>query len=96
LTLHCIADPENETWEQTEKNVRRAVTTSLELSETQVRVTTTKWGHRAGGTGLSLLPETSLRAGTGTKMSSNGHLNAITLEPRRAHDLKNGSLAGEE
>ena len=40
LRFDGIPDAENETWEQAEKQVRREMTTSLELPETQVRAMT--------------------------------------------------------
>ena len=39
------------TWEQTEKNVRRAMTTALELPEAQLHVINIERAHRTGGTG---------------------------------------------
>ena len=51
LRFDGIPDAENETWEQAEKNVRREMTTSLELPETQVRAMTIERAHRTGRTG---------------------------------------------
>lgn len=51
LRFDGVAEVDGETWEQTEKSVRRAMTTALELPEAQVRAINIGRAHRTGGTG---------------------------------------------
>ena len=51
LRFDGVSEVDGETWEQTEKNVRRAMTTALELPEAQVHAINIERAHRTGGTG---------------------------------------------
>ena len=51
LRFDGVSKVDGETWEQREKNVRRAMTTALELPEAQVHVINIERAHRTGGTG---------------------------------------------
>ena len=50
LRFDGVSEVDGETWEQTEKNVRRAMTTAIELPEAQVHANNIKRSHRTGGT----------------------------------------------
>ena len=51
LRFEGVSEFDGETWEQTEKNVRRAMTTALELPEAQVHAINIERAHRTDGTG---------------------------------------------
>ncbi|KAI0212440.1 hypothetical protein LSAT2_002640 [Lamellibrachia satsuma] len=53
LRFDGVSEVDGETWEQTEKNVRRAMTTVLELPEAQVHAIAIniERAHRTGGPG---------------------------------------------
>ena len=51
LRFDGVSEVDGETWEQTEKNVRRAMTTTLELPEAQLHAINIERSHRTGGTG---------------------------------------------
>ena len=51
LRFDGVSEVDGETWEQTEKNVRRAMTTALEFPEAQVHAINIERAHRTGGTG---------------------------------------------
>ena len=50
LRFDDVSEIDGETWEQTEKNVRRAMTTALELPEAQVHAINIERAHRTDGT----------------------------------------------
>ena len=51
LRFDGVSEVDGERWEQTEKNVRRAMTTALELPEAQLHAINIERVHRTGGTG---------------------------------------------
>ena len=51
LRFDGVSEVDGETWEQTGKNVRRAMTTTLELPEAQVHAINIERAHRTGSTG---------------------------------------------
>ena len=52
LRFDSVSEVDGETWEEMEKNVRRAMTTPLELPEAQVHAINIERTHQTGGTGM--------------------------------------------
>ena len=51
LRFDGVSEVDDETWEQTEKNVRREMKTALELPEAQLHAIKVERAHRTGGPG---------------------------------------------